>query len=274
MDVLSDVLETLELRCTSMRPISLGNTQAGEIMPVLAYIVVAGGLKLRFQANPAGLALGPLDCILLAGAEEHELQPVSAESSAPTRALRCAYAFDRGLPHPFARYFPRRLCLRSRDLTDKSELGRAVWLLEGELINARPGFDFVALRLAEIMLVEMLRRCHLDEPQVPFLAALSDPPIHAALQQIHRQLEHPWQVRELAASVGLSRAAFAERFHRRAGEPPLRYVRHWRMLKARGELRRTAVPIKTVATHAGYESAAGFRRAFRRVFGRSPSSLR
>ena len=274
MDVLSDILETLELRCTSVHTTNLGSTESGEIVPMLAYIVVAGSLTLRFPDDPSGFALGPLDCMLLAGGNEHELQSGGAESSSPTRLLRCEYAFDPGLPHPFARYFPRRLCLRSRDLTDESELGRAVWLLEGELINARPGYNFVALRLAEIMLVEMLRRYQLDESQVPFIAALSDPPIHAVLQRIHSQLEHPWQVPELASSAGLSRAVFAERFHRRAGEPPLRYIRHWRMLKARRELRRTAVPVKTVAAHAGYESAAGFRRAFRRVFGRPPSSLR
>ena len=98
MDVLSDILETLELRCTSVQPTNLGGTESGDIVPMLAYIVVAGSLTLRFPDDPAGddpaeFALGPLDCILLAGGDEHKLQSGGVESSSPTRLLRCEYAF-------------------------------------------------------------------------------------------------------------------------------------------------------------------------------------
>ena len=274
MDILSEVLEVLDLKCTGVQPISLRDIREGHSAPLQALFVVSGGCALRFGKDAARFELRSLDCMLLAGDDRHEIHPRAGESASPARLLRCVYDLDRGLPHPLAQHLPRRLPLRSRDLTDESELGRAAWLLEGEMINSRPGFDFVAQRLADIMLVEMLRRCQLDGPGPVFLAAFTDPVIHDALRLIHGRLDRPWQVPELAEAVGLSRAAFAERFQQRVGEPPLRYLRHWRMLNARCELRRTTAPIKTVATHAGYESAAGFRRAFRRVFGRAPSSLR
>ena len=274
MDILSEVLEVLDLKCTGVQPISPSTAHAGRAASLQAYFIGSGKCTLRFVDEDAEFELHSLDCVLLAGDSPHEIQPRTDKSSSPARVLRCVYALDRDLPHPLVRHLPRRLMLRSRHLTDESELGRAAWLLEGELINARLGFDFVAQRLADIMLVEMLRRSQLDGPRPVFLAAFADPVVHEALGQIHGRLDHPWHVPELAKSVGLSRSAFAERFHLRVGEPPLRYIRYWRMLKARRELRRTTTPIHTVAAHAGYETAAGFRRAFRRVFGRAPSSLR
>ena len=274
MDILSEVLEVLDLKCTSVHSTGPGGVNTDRNATLLAYFVVSGGCTLSFADDGAAYRLRSLDCVLLADGARHELQPGAGGSSSPARLLSSAYALDRALPHPLARHLPGRLLLRSRDLTDESELGRAVWLLEGELINARPGFDYVARRIADIMLVELLRRCQVDGPRPIFLAAFSDPVILDALRQIHAQLDRAWHVPELAQSVGLSRAAFAERFHQRVGEPPVRYIRYWRMLKARRELRRTSAPVKDVAAHAGYESAAGFRRAFRRVFGRAPSSLR
>ncbi|MYF68911.1 MAG: AraC family transcriptional regulator [Proteobacteria bacterium] len=274
MDVLSEVLEVLDLKCTSVDPVRLRDIHTGRDESLQAWFVVSGGCTLKCMDDDAGYKLRSLDGVLLADGGRHELRPDSGKASSPARLLRCVYALDRALPHPLARHLPGRLLLRSRDLTDESEFGRAAWLLEGELINARPGFDHVARRLADIMLVEMLRRCQLDGPEPVFLAALSEPVIHAALQRIHDRLDRPWRVPDLAKSAGLSTRAFTERFHHRVGEPPLRYIRFWRMLKARRELRGTTAPIKAVAAHAGYESAAGFGRAFRRVFGRAPSTLR
>ena len=274
MDVLSEVLEVLDLKCTSVDPVRLRDIHTGRDESLQAWFVVSGGCTLKCMDDDAGYKLRSLDGVLLADGGRHELRPDSGKASSPARLLRCVYALDRALPHPLARHLPRRLLLRSRDLTDESEFGRAAWLLEGELINARPGFDHVARRLADIMLVEMLRRCQLDGPEPVFLAALSEPVIHAALQRIHDRLDRPWRVPDLAKSAGLSTRAFTERFHHRVGEPPLRYIRFWRMLKARRELRGTTASIKAVAAHAGYGSAAGFGRAFRRVFGRAPSTLR
>ena len=209
MDILSEVLEVLDLKCTGVLPISPSAAHAGRAASLQAFFIVSGECTLRYLDEDAEFELRSLDCVLLAGDNRHEIQPCPDKSSSPARLLRCVYALDRDLPHPLARHLPQRLLLRSRDLTDESELGRAAWLLEGEMINARLGFDFVAQRFADIMLVEMLRRCQLDGPRPVFLAALSDPVIHDSLKLIHGKLDHRWQVPELANSVGLSRAAFA-----------------------------------------------------------------
>ena len=274
MDVLSEVLDTLQLRSTDAESLTLDdlNTAVSPTRQALAHVVLSGECTLRVDGGGDPLALYPLDCFLLLGGQRYELAP--AAEGAPARLLRCTYSFERDLPHPFTQHFPALLCLRSHYLTDDSELGRAVSLLDGELVNARLAIDFVALRLAEIILVELLRRCQLEGTQPIFLAALTDPYVHRALQRIHAEPEHPWQVPELARAVGLSRAVFADRFHRHVGEPPLRYVRLWRLLKARRELQRTSLPIKEIAEQSGYGSSTGFSRAFRRIFGCPPSYLR
>jgi len=274
MDVLSEVLETLQLRCTKVESLVVEDRCRAGPPPqqALAHVVLSGDCVLRIHGEQDATALSPLDCFLLLGGQQYEIEVTPGATR--TRVLRCAYSFERSLPHPFTQHFPALLCLRSHYLTDDSELGRAVSLLDGELINARLAIDFVAVRLAEIILVELLRRCQLEGAQPAFLAALSDPAVHRALQHIHAEPEHHWQVPELASRVGLSRAVFAERFHRQVGEPPLRYVRLWRLLKARRELQTTTMPIKELARKSGYGSSTGFSRAFRRVFGYPPSYLR
>ena len=274
MDVLSEVLDTLQLRSTDAEALKLdGDYRAvSPTQQALAHIVMSGDCTLRVDGGTGPLTLFPLDCFLLLGGQHYQLAPAS--EGAPARLLRCSYSFERDLPHPFTEHFPSMLCFRSHYLTDESELGRAVSLLDDELVNARLAMDFVALRLAEIIFVELLRRFQLEGKQPVFLAALSDSVVHRALQHIHAEPGHPWQVPELARAVGLSRAVFADRFHRHVGEPPLRYVRLWRLLKARHEIQRTSLPIKQIAEQFGYSSSTGFSRAFRRIFGYPPSYLR
>jgi transcriptional regulator GlxA family with amidase domain len=135
--------------------------------------------------------------------------------------------------------------------------------------------EFVAARLAEIAFVEALRKGVLTKTVEPaFLGALADPHIRASLDAIHRAPNETWNVAELAGLAKLSRAVFAERFQRLVGEPPLRYLRIWRLLDARRELAHGNVAVRTVAQRAAYRSANGFSRAFRRLFGESPSDVR
>jgi AraC-like DNA-binding protein len=160
-------------------------------------------------------------------------------------------------------------------LTDQAEFGRTIALLEAELANARVGVDFVATRLAEIAFAEALRKGVLEKAAGPaFLSALADSHVRASLDAIHRAPNEAWTVVDLAAIAKLSRAAFAERFQRLVGEPPLRYLRTWRLLNARRELARGKATVRIVAEHAGYRSANGFSRAFRRFFSESPSAAR
>jgi AraC-like DNA-binding protein len=94
-----------------------------------------------------------------------------------------------------------------------------------------------------------------DERLAPVVAAvLADP---AA----------PWTLAAMARTAGLSRAAFAARFRRAAGEPPHRFVRGARVAAAAAALR-TGASAARAAALAGYSGESALRRAAHRATGR------
>jgi AraC-like DNA-binding protein len=103
---------------------------------------------------------------------------------------------------------------------------------------------------------------------------LTDRRLRRALQFV---LEHPMghlRMKDLAASAGMSRSAFAKRFAAAAGVPPMQFVRTARLQYAAHLLASTARPVKAIAGIVGYASRSQFCRAFRRSFELDPSAFR
>jgi AraC-like DNA-binding protein len=95
-----------------------------------------------------------------------------------------------------------------------------------------------------------------------------------ALAAIHREPEKDWSVASLAKEVGMSRSGFSARFTQLVGESAMRYLTQWRMQLARVQLQETSESLSVLADRLGYQSEAAFCRAFKRVFGVSPGSVR
>lgn len=72
----------------------------------------------------------------------------------------------------------------------------------------------------------------------------------------------------------LSRSTFSERFAAAVGIPPARYVTRWRRHLASVWLRGGRLSVSEVSASLGYESDASFSRAFKRVSGVPPGTLR
>lgn len=87
-------------------------------------------------------------------------------------------------------------------------------------------------------------------------------------------MSHPWTATELAQEACLSRSAFAERFTKSVGQPPMAYLTGWRLTLAAQQLKETADTIAQVAATAGYESESTFPRAFAREMGVAPGTWR
>ncbi|MBF6064422.1 AraC family transcriptional regulator [Nocardia terpenica] len=149
-------------------------------------------------------------------------------------------------------------------------------LLTREARLDEPGQDAVLRRLLDLLLVLALRAwCARAETGLPaWCRALTDPAIGDALQLLHQHPAHPWTVADLATEIGMSRAAFAARFTRLVGEPPLAYLTNWRMTIAADQLRDTTATIAAVAKNVGYQDPFAFSVAFKRTYDYPPSSWR
>lgn len=145
-----------------------------------------------------------------------------------------------------------------------------------EFAANRSGSGAVLGKLAELLFIEGIRRylAALPEGQTGWLAGLRDRLIGRALALMHSRVAHPWTTEELARAVGLSRSSFAERFTALIGQPPMRYLTHWRMQLAALRLREGGAATAQIAAAVGYESDAAFNRAFKRAFGTTPAAWR
>ena len=140
--------------------------------------------------------------------------------------------------------------------------------------SQHPGSSAVVDRLCELFFIQVLRSHARNDPVFPgFVAALDDPITSRGLRLIHEHPENDWTLDSLARAAGLSRSAFAKRFHQLVGVPPKAYLTTWRMHKAKRLLRNPYARLATVARQVGYASDAAFNRAFKQFFGKSPGAF-
>jgi len=145
-----------------------------------------------------------------------------------------------------------------------------------EARELRPGGETVITHLADILIIQAIRSWidSAHEAQTGWLVALRDHHVGRALAAIHKEPEKDWTVASLAKEVGMSRSGFSARFTHLVGEPAMRYLTHWRMQLAHAQLKETSDSLSILADRLGYHSEAAFCRAFKRVFGVSPGSIR
>ncbi|MEM9623000.1 MAG: AraC family transcriptional regulator [Pseudomonadota bacterium] len=155
------------------------------------------------------------------------------------------------------------------------------WLRDTTRFMAReaeatqPGSEAIITRLADIVVVQAIRAWWASsDAKHGWLAALHDRQIGRALATIHRDPSRDWTVASLAGEIGMSRSALAARFSELVGDSVKRYLTEWRMQLARDELMTSPQPLATIIEKYGYQSEAAFSRAFKRVFGVAPGSMR
>ncbi|MCA9538625.1 MAG: helix-turn-helix transcriptional regulator, partial [Myxococcales bacterium] len=149
-------------------------------------------------------------------------------------------------------------------------------LVEAELDGYRPGVSAMLTRLTDLVFIHVLRAhvASLPAHAEGLLGALGDAQVADAMTLIHRRPDEAWTVGALAEAVGLSRSAFAERFNRLVGTPPLQYLTRWRVHVALDRLADPRQSTAQVAEAVGYGSEDAFVRVFRRVMGQTPAAWR
>ncbi len=230
------------------------------------------------------------------GASANGNVAVCGGGGAPTTIVCGSLSFDRASLKPITQLLPSFLLMKA-DEARTLALHNTVQALALEMAEQAPGSEVVATRLAEVLVVQLLRahiaaeseqgrpeqgrseqgRTERNKPKrrslvhnSGWLRAVFDPQIGSALSAVHDSVDSPWTVESLAASAGMSRSAFAARFKELLGQTPLEYVTEWRMQKAMQFLEQRDRKLIDVARSVGYESDAAFSKAFKRVVGANP----
>jgi AraC-like DNA-binding protein len=189
----------------------------------------------------------------------------------------CGYlACSQILCRPLLEALPRVLRIPVGDRQAGTLLRELLRTGVSESLSSRPGADSALAKLSELIFVEAMRRYVEDLPPEGrgWLAGIRDPQIGRTLALLHGNPSRTWTVDDLARRVALSRSAFAERFATLVGEPPMKYLKRWRLALAAQVLRAGNETIGYVAEHSGYESEAAFTRAFKNEFGLPPATWR
>jgi len=171
---------------------------------------------------------------------------------------------------------PKILQINSWSDDEGNWLQSTLRLITHEARTLRPGGETVITHLADILIIQAIRSWINSAPEAEqgWLAALRDSHVGQALSTIHREPEKNWTVASLAKEVGMSRSGFSARFTSLVGQSVMRYLTHWRMQLAHEQLQATSDSLTVLAERLGYQSEAAFCRAFKRVFGVSPGSVR
>lgn len=193
------------------------------------------------------------------------------EAEADDTVLLEVHADLGGAGNPLLTALPERLSLPAKN-DDETEL--LVRLLLSEAKAERCGFGSVLSRLAEVLIIRLLRsEIERGATEPGLLAALADTRISKSIVAIHEKPEREWRNEELAIIAGLSLSRFAELFRSRLSETPQAYLRRWRMTLARQDIIR-GDRIKAIAQRYGYRSSEAFAKAFHRHFGSNPLTVR
>ena len=211
------------------------------------------------------------------GLTDDEFIPIRHGGGGATTRFVCGYmAWSPSMSRPLFETLPRVLKISMGD-GDSSRLLRDLLRLGvRESARGQAGAESTLARLAELMVVEALRRYveTLPPEGKGWLAGLRDAHVGRALAALHEDPARKWTVDDLARTVALSRSALADRFNALVGEPPMQYLTRWRLALAAEALRTGSDSVARVAERNGYDTEAAFSRAFKREFGVPPSAWR
>ena len=98
--------------------------------------------------------------------------------------------------------------------------------------------------------------------------------IRNILTVMHASAENPYPVAKLAKKACLSEGRFRQVFKNSTGMSPKAYYENLRLNKALPWLRDTDMKLFDIASRLNYSSAFHFSRAFKKYFGKPPSSFR
>ena len=149
-------------------------------------------------------------------------------------------------------------------------------LLGDEMVKDEPGQAAVLDRLLDLLLTAVLKAWfgRRDTTSPEWWRYQGDRIVERALRLMHARPDRSWTLDALASEAGASRASLSRRFQDLVGEPPMTFLKNWRMALAADLLCRPNETVGTVAEKVGYATPFAFSAAFKRLRGLSPQEHR
>ena len=313
MDVLSDVLQTISLEGTLFLHAEMhepwcvnvprGADMARMLQPAakqlaICHMVLEGRCWVQLQGGTA-VALQSGDVVAFPHGDSHVIgsglhhAPISIDDAVKVRmsdlhrlryggdgdqtVLACGwFAYQSDMPNPLLAALPHLLHAPLDNRPSGPWLRQSILFALAEGAANRPGSSAVVAKVAESLLLEALRSYidTLPPVQTGWLSGLRDPIVCKCLELMHARPTSDWSVERLAQAVNVSRSVLAARFNERLGQPPMQYLKRWRLAMAARLLRGGRSSLLRVAEAVGYESEASFSRAFKAEYGMSPGHWR
>lgn len=151
----------------------------------------------------------------------------------------------------------------------------ALWaMLVEEADHLSVATDSAVTRLVDLIFIDALRRWVADGEAQGWMRAVLDPVVGAALRLFHGSPEHPWTLEGVADRVGTTRSSLSRRFQLLVGEPPMIYLRRWRLSRAATLIDEEGATVAAAARLSGFSDPFEFSAAFSKEFGVAPGRYR
>ena len=248
--------------------------EASVFMPEGSLALIPRGRRHKLRGNPGDKTTWLEDIPIERIGDRFEIMRFGG-GGRPTEVTYFGVRFDPYLAGRLIRLLPEMLHLRTH-VDDGNWLHSTIRFIAREARQRLPGSETVITRLADILVIQAIRTWieSVREEEYGWIAALHDLQIGKAMSLMHRMPERDWRVESLAREIGMSRSGFSARFSALVGESVLQYLTGLRMQLAHRELRETSDTLAIIAERVGYHSEPAFNRAFKRVMGMPPGSMR
>jgi len=192
-------------------------------------------------------------------------------SQGTTVLLVGAYEHQSDISNRLLRALPPILTLPQADW--QSPL---VSMLFEQINKDEPGQAAVLDRLLDLLVTAVLRAWFAKQKADNASAwqFQEDRIVEKALHLMQNKPSFAWTVDSLAKESGTSRASLSRRFNLIVGEPPMSFLKNWRMAIAADLLCQPNQSVATVADKVGYSTPFAFSSAFKRIRGVSPQQHR
>jgi AraC-like DNA-binding protein len=265
-DLLSHVLAQLRLTGDKVSSRMLLANHVVQLDARTAHVVVVTEGVLTVRAEGTETMQVRKGELLLLPHGPREVRVVTAD--APAKIIDCSFWFDAESRHGTALALPPRIHVTEEDCA--AWLGPVVGFMMMEATALQAGAALMVSRLIDLVVIRTLRSWVHQGHTSGWLGGLVDARIARAIKSIHENPRERWSVDALAATAGMSRSSFYDRFTSLVGQSPQRYSNEWRLALARELIGKPGARVGQVGLSVGYRSEAAFSRAYKALYGYSP----